>query len=67
MFFAGEKWEKGNKKVRDKSMHSNRQAPSRDIENEYSLEQGHRHVMSAGIFKYKGAYVQAREGILKLS
>ncbi|KAI0751777.1 hypothetical protein C8Q80DRAFT_1099078 [Daedaleopsis nitida] len=61
--FATEAFESFNAVIRAKSVHSNRQAPSRDIARAFA--QGNRicHLLSGGYFRYRGDGLAAEEGL----
>ncbi|EJD48321.1 hypothetical protein AURDEDRAFT_61105 [Auricularia subglabra TFB-10046 SS5] len=62
ILFATEGFESFNAVIRSKSLHSNRQAPSRDIALAFAQGDRVRHLLSGGFFLWRPRNVQAREG-----
>ncbi|KZT33465.1 hypothetical protein SISSUDRAFT_955499, partial [Sistotremastrum suecicum HHB10207 ss-3] len=61
ILYATEGFESFNAVIRDWSIHSNRQAPSRDIGIQAAEAACIRHLMSGGFFNYKGLDIEGRE------
>jgi len=61
--FATEKFESYNAVMRNAALHTNRQAPSRDISRRFSTFKSIRHFVSGGYWRQQGSWIRAGESI----